>query len=305
MRDQLQSRTKKINLKYIQDSLIFVFNSSHYRFIMKSTCAAFALSIAVFTTPSEAFSPSSHVLSPRFRVGTVNPPPLFMSDDLPSDSSSAEALDVESEAFAPDVAEELVTSMLDDLPSSPSFSVTKETRSRINEALLKLESVNPTEDPAASPLLNGVWALRYAGGYASEGALPSPTRQLALFLYSGGYSPGLFGLNVASSLPAGLVETDDYCLTVSREQPRVRWSSSFKILGVSQEASATARLDVESGVRCTERYESAELAGQSVEIPSPLRYAREILISYLDEDVLVLRDATGVPEVYLRKEYGA
>lgn len=40
-------------------------------------------------------------------------------------------------------------------------------RVTINELLMKLEPKNPTEDPAMSPLLNGVWELLYTGGYAS------------------------------------------------------------------------------------------------------------------------------------------
>lgn len=37
-------------------------------------------------------------------------------------------------------------------------------RAEINEMVLKLESVNPTESPAQSTLLNGVWELLYTGG---------------------------------------------------------------------------------------------------------------------------------------------
>jgi hypothetical protein len=54
--------------------------------------------------------------------------------------------------------------------------VSESERATTNEVLLKLEALNPTENPTSSPLLNGVWELRYAAGYASEGALPSPTR---------------------------------------------------------------------------------------------------------------------------------
>ena len=44
----------------------------------------------------------------------------------------------------------------------------------------------PTPEPVLS-LLNGVCTLKYLGGYDSTQTLPSPTRPLALFLYSGGY----------------------------------------------------------------------------------------------------------------------
>lgn len=44
-------------------------------------------------------------------------------------------------------------------------------RAAVNELLLKLEALNPTQQPAYSPLLNGAWE----------------------FLYTGGISPGILG----------------------------------------------------------------------------------------------------------------
>ena len=138
-----------------------------------------------------------------------------MSDEFPSDSSTEDIVDVESQEYEPTASEDIMNSILDDLPSEGEgggpilTSISKETRAKINEALLKLEAMNPTSEPTNSSLLNGVWTLKYAGGYDSEGALQSPTRQIALFLYSGGYSPGLFALSLAGSLPGGIVEVGD------------------------------------------------------------------------------------------------
>jgi hypothetical protein len=36
-------------------------------------------------------------------------------------------------------------------------------RSELNEYILQLEKLNPTEDPALSPLLNGVWEVISSG----------------------------------------------------------------------------------------------------------------------------------------------
>ena len=74
----------------------------------------------------------------------------------------------------------------------------------VNELLLKLERSNPTAAPATSPLLNGEWSLAYQGGYA-EGLVSSPTRQLALFAYAGGYAPTMFGMALARLLPDSLL----------------------------------------------------------------------------------------------------
>lgn len=123
---------------------------------------------------------------------------LYLSDQ-PSDTSSDPYYDVvdddanvvvtvDSEDFVPSDNDVLVTSILDLVPVSMvagSSSVSDEKRAEINEALLKLEALNPTPQPALSPLLNGIWELKYAGNYATQGAIMSPTRQIALFLYSG------------------------------------------------------------------------------------------------------------------------
>eukprot|EP00566_Odontella_aurita_P026709 CAMPEP_0113537170 /NCGR_PEP_ID=MMETSP0015_2-20120614/6681_1 /TAXON_ID=2838 /ORGANISM="Odontella" /LENGTH=185 /DNA_ID=CAMNT_0000436643 /DNA_START=85 /DNA_END=638 /DNA_ORIENTATION=- /assembly_acc=CAM_ASM_000160 len=167
-------------------------------------------------------STSAFTVLPATQSAAVRPAPsvTFMSDEdvSPSDSSSEDlyvsddsgAINVDSEPYEPTASESAVTSVLDELPVDvTSLDVDSETRAKINEALLKLEALNPTEEPATSPLLNGVWSLRYAGGYSSNWALASPTRQIALFLYSGGYSPGLFALSLAQKLPAALVEVGD------------------------------------------------------------------------------------------------
>jgi len=143
----------------------------------------------------------------------------FMSEDAegedvssPSDTSSERVINVASEPVEKSPSGEIVTSILDELNyGRPAVfsALSKDTRSKINEALLKLESMNPTAQPTQSPLFNGVWKLRYAGGYSDEWTLPSPTRDIALFLYAGGYGPGLFALTLASKLPKALVDTGD------------------------------------------------------------------------------------------------
>ena len=64
-------------------------------------------------------------------------------------------------------------------------------RARINELIVQLEQARSNQRSTSSPLFNGVWELKYVGGYSMDGAIASPTRQIALFLYSGGYSPGV------------------------------------------------------------------------------------------------------------------
>ena len=138
-----------------------------------ATCTAIS-SCAVAFSPSFLSGPKSAFRSSK----------LYMSDDFPSDSSvealyeTTAAYDVESHLCSETESETLVNSILNELPASlvSGAGLSKDARAKINEALLKLEAMNPTENPTSSPLLNGVWSLRYAVGYSPEWALPSPTR---------------------------------------------------------------------------------------------------------------------------------
>jgi len=292
--------------------------------------------LALFPSAAIAFQPVSTRNSLLPHVSTTRFSPLRMSDE-PSDTSSdslVDVLEVDSEPFIPTESEATITSLLDLVPSSLA-EITESKRSIVNEVILKLEALNPTPDPAFSPLINGVWELRYAAGYSSDWALPSPTRQAALFLYSGGYSPGLFALRLAKQvLPSGLVDVDGLEISISREQPRVQATVQIKALGSTQQIQVKALLQAESGIRLRETYESTSImSGNSMEIPEPLRYSREfckfgmclcfwedsfdpwqfltgvfffnetlIDVTFVDEDILIIRDASGVPELLVRKE---
>jgi hypothetical protein len=106
--------------------------------------------------------------------------PVVVLKSEPSDTSGDafyqdDIVTIESEPFQPSGAESMVTNLMDLIPITLG-EVSKEQRASINEVLLKLEALNPTAQPAVSPLVNGVWELRYAAGYTAEGTLPSPTR---------------------------------------------------------------------------------------------------------------------------------
>ena len=98
-------------------------------------------------------------------------------------------------------------------------SVSSDLRDEVCELLVKMESKNPTAEPATSALLNGVWDVAYQG-YA-PGPLPSPTRPLALALYAGGFTPGVAGLTAARMLPDALADVGSLEIAITRDQPRV------------------------------------------------------------------------------------
>ena len=106
-------------------------------------------------------------------------------------------------------------------------SVSSDLRDEVSELLVKMEAKNPTEEPATSALLNGVWDVAYQG-YA-PGPLPSPTRPLALALYAGGFTPG-----VRRSVLGFLCRLDGVASTASR--PIVVASDRCRVDGVASTA---------------------------------------------------------------------
>ena len=74
----------------------------------------------------------------------------------------------------------------------------KPMRGRVDEAIVRLERLNTNEEPVYSVDMDGTWVVKYTGSYA-PGLLSSPTRELALFLYGGGFSLG----NALSSFAQG------------------------------------------------------------------------------------------------------
>ena len=89
---------------------------------------------------------------------------------------------------------------------------------------------------------------------------------------------------------------------ISREQPRIEASVDVKFFGgTSNDVIVKARLEASSDVRLTEVYESATVLGNSLDLPEPVQYTRDLYITYLDEDILIVRDGSGVPEILARK----
>ena len=89
---------------------------------------------------------------------------------------------------------------------------------------------------------------------------------------------------------------------ISRSQPRIEAKMDVKLFGGSEDTiEVKARLDEDSGLRFTETYESASVLGQTIDLPDALQYSRDLYVTYVDEDILVVRDGAGVPEILTRK----
>jgi len=160
----------------------------------------------------------------------------------------------------------------------------------VGEILLALEAQNPTLSPATSPLLNGQWKFVYATG-ASPGL-----KSLMLLLR---------GAKGAPKSPSGadLVDVQDTYLTIGSEQPRATASVKVRLLSFETTLKLSSKLEAESAVRLVETYDAAASEYMDLKLPfssTPVSYKRSVLVSYLDDEMLVVRDALGRPDILMR-----
>lgn len=172
------------------------------------------------------------------------------------------------------------TSLYDAKYSLMTKQLTDMKRIDINELILELEKTNPTSNPAESSLVNGVWEL----------------------VVSGLGSLGLVGYQILKSIPGNIVTTNDLQVIISSTQPRAEASTELKIASATLTVKTISNIDILSPTRLRETIQSAKLGELDLKIPESLKLARELIVSYVDEDLLVVRDPLGAPEVLRRKE---
>eukprot|EP01035_Chromulina_nebulosa_P021619 gene21619-27982_t len=196
---------------------------------------------------------------------------LRMSDDNPSDTDVndvnvlEEKLTNKGSSFAKDI---LLTE------SDKSLS-----RIEIAEYVLLLEKSFSSPSPAESKLLNGVWEV----------------------VVSGFGSPGLVAYQAVKALPGQIVELSDLTVTISSVQPRVTTTANVKAGPLSLDLSVITDLETESDIKIKESYVSGKINSIDIPISSITSYSRELLVTYLDDDLLIVRDCFGSPEVLRRK----
>jgi len=128
-----------------------------------------ALSFALALVPmAAAFSPSSVVL-PSCRPASAAarcaaPPQRATSRSQPMGlRMTAAATSMDASPALENLKGDLMTQL--SVGSGLKGAADPANRAEINEMVLKLEPMNPTELATSSPLLNGVWELLYTGGF--------------------------------------------------------------------------------------------------------------------------------------------
>ncbi|KDP24623.1 hypothetical protein JCGZ_25539 [Jatropha curcas] len=184
----------------------------------------------------------------------------------------------------------------------------------VNERITGLERLNPTPRPTTSPFLEGRWNFEWFG--------------------SG--SPGLFAARVIfERFPSSLANLSKLDVVIKDGNAKV--TANLKLLSsIESKLILSAKLSVEGPLRMKEEYVEGVLEtptiieenvpeqlkgalGQAAstiqQLPLPIRdvvssglkvplpagsLQRLFMISYLDEEILIIRDTAGVPEVLTR-----
>jgi len=181
-------------------------------------------------------------------------------------------------------------------------------RINVNEKLLVLERLNPTPRPTTSPLLEGLWEFKWAGAR----------------------SPGLTAARtLIKRFPATLASLSSLNIVILDGTTKA--TATLKLLGsVESSVTLSTKLTAEGPTRLKEEYVEGILSSPNVsEVPSQLKsvydqivaaverlpaavkdvvsngikvpltgsYERQLLISFLDEEMLVARDESGVPDI--------
>ncbi|KAL5545464.1 hypothetical protein UlMin_005151 [Ulmus minor] len=185
----------------------------------------------------------------------------------------------------------------------------------VNERITGLERLNPTPRPTTSPFLEGRWNFEWFG--------------------SG--SPGLFAAKfIFERFPSNLASLSKMDLFIKDGYTRITANVKF-LSSIESKFSLSTRLSVEGPLRMKEEYDEGVLEtptvieenvpdqlkgalGQAVttmqQLPVPVRdafsnglkvplsgtFQRLFLISYLDDEILIIRDTAGIPEVLTRLE---
>jgi hypothetical protein len=177
------------------------------------------------------------------------------------------------------------------------------TRAALATALPQLEASNPTKEPALSPMIVGKWNIRYTGAVAM-GPVDSPTREIALMMYAAGFSPGVAALSLANRLPDNLVQVKAVGLEIPTLPGESTATLGLSILNGQTEGNVELKCElVATGPsKLTETGKEVRYdGGTPVQVPVQFQYARDLVVTYVDEQLLVVRDATGSPDILVRE----
>ncbi|KAK7355105.1 hypothetical protein VNO80_14350 [Phaseolus coccineus] len=183
----------------------------------------------------------------------------------------------------------------------------------VNERITGLERLNPTPRPTTSPFLEGRWNFEWFG--------------------SG--SPGLFAARfIFENFPSSLANLSKMDVVIKDGNAKITANLTF-LNSIDSKVILSTKLSVEGPLRMKEEYVEGGFVSPTIieervpqqlkgalgqaanafqQFPAPIRdpvanglkvplsgsFQRLFMISYLDEEILIIRNTAGIPEVLTR-----
>ncbi|EOA23268.1 hypothetical protein CARUB_v10017683mg [Capsella rubella] len=196
-----------------------------------------------------------------------------------------------------------------------SGKITDMQRIDVNERITTLERLNPTPRPTTSPYLEGRWSFEWFGSN----------------------TPGsLAALVISERFPSTLVSLSSMDIVIKDNNTKATANIKF-LNSIENKFMVSSKLTIEGPLRMKEEYLEGMLESPTVieeavpeqlrgllaqasttlqQLPEPIKdtlanglriplggtYQRFFMISYLDDEILIVRDTAGVPEVLTRVE---
>lgn len=174
-------------------------------------------------------------------------------------------------------------------------------RAALATTLPALEASNPIASPTSSDVLEGKWAVKYTGAVA-PGPVDSPTREIALLMYAAGFGPGAAALSLAKRLPDELVQVQTVSLEISRLESRAKMAVSLLQGSQLAEVELLSELVADGPAKLVETGMEVRINDNpAITVPPQVRYKRDLVVTYVDGGLLVVRDATGSPDILIRE----
>ncbi|CAI5527636.1 unnamed protein product [Closterium sp. Naga37s-1] len=187
---------------------------------------------------------------------------------------------------------------------------------QVSERVVALERLNPTTRPTSSPLLEGYWDFVWAGAQ-SPGLIAArlvlqrlPPQVASLQALQLHIMPGstitatavVRFLNVAESnvIIKSKLEMEA-SLKLKEEYAEIEVTSPI-VTGGSIPAPLTAIVDQLSSLLKSLPAALQDTINAGLRVPLDGRYSRELLVSYLDDELMVARDEAGLVDVLVRAD---
>lgn len=157
----------------------------------------------------------------------------------------------------------------------------------IERIMMLLEPLNETEVTATSEFMMGSW----------------------YFVFSGTLTPGMFLIQllqtISKTMPGLKIDLEDVRLVIAADaqdfpfvtcEVRTRFWGSPIDLEIYSQLIPTGS----SSVELDEHFRGLSLGGRSVPLPKSMYNSRLLVISYLDEEIMIARTAGGPPHLLVR-----